>query len=93
MTFRHWSPATFFLKGKIEMTIQLYDTVALKVDLPEYGLTTGEVGAVVMTYDGTAYEVEFVDDDGMTYGLHTLRAETVVALHRQGQALRTTAAA
>jgi hypothetical protein len=32
--------------------------------------------------------LEFVDDAGYTYGLHTLRADQLVALHTKGHALR-----
>lgn len=69
--------------------IQLLDTVALTVDLPSLGLMAGEVGAVVdVLGDGEAFEVEFCDNSGITYGLHTLRAEQIIALHTRGQALR-----
>jgi Domain of unknown function (DUF4926) len=55
--------------------IELLDTVALTEDVPELGLSAGEVGAVVeILGDGEAFEVEFCDNSGQTYGLHTLRA-------------------
>jgi hypothetical protein len=69
--------------------IQLLDTVALVRDLPELGLVAGEVGAVVEVLSPDAFEVEFVDESGRTYGLHTLRADQVVALHTKGHPLRT----
>jgi hypothetical protein len=56
------------------MKIQLLDTVALVCDVPDFGLVAGEVGAVVELLSDDAFEVEFVDDAGYTYGLHTLRA-------------------
>jgi hypothetical protein len=69
--------------------IELFDTVALKTDLPEKGLTAGEVGAVVEVLgDGKAFEVEFCDQSGATYGLHTLRSEQLIPLHTRGQSLR-----
>jgi Domain of unknown function (DUF4926) len=69
--------------------IELLDTVALTTDVPELGLTAGEVGAVVEVLgDGEAFEVEFCDNSGTTYGLHTLRASQLIALHTRGQALR-----
>ena len=61
--------------------IHLLDTVALVRDLPELGLVAGEVGAVVDVLSEDAFEVEFCDKSGHTYGLHTLRAHQVVALH------------
>jgi len=52
--------------------IQMHDIVALLGDVPakhfETGqpllLRRGQIGTVVMTYDGTAFEVEFADRDG-----------------------------
>ena len=69
--------------------IQLLDTVALVSDLPELGLAAGEVGAVVEVLAPDAFEVEFCDESGYTYGLHTLRAHQLVRLHTQGHPLRT----
>lgn len=74
------------MKG--EMNIELLDTVALVVDIPEPGLAAGEVGAVVEVLSDDTFEVEFVDNDGRTYGLHALRANQLVALHTKGHALR-----
>ena len=69
--------------------LELLDTVALTADLPTLGLTAGEVGAVVEVLgDGAAFEVEFCDNDGTTYGLHTLRAGQIVALHSRGKSLQ-----
>lgn len=61
--------------------IKLFDTVALLEDLPEENLWRGQVGAVVEIYnDGEAFEVEFVDTSGHTYGLLALRGEQVMLL-------------
>jgi len=69
--------------------IELLDTVALTTDLPDLGLTAGEVGTVVEVLGGgEAFEVEFCENSGATYGLHTLRASQLVALHTRGWALR-----
>jgi Domain of unknown function (DUF4926) len=74
--------------------IDLLDTVAVRDDVPAVGLTAGEVGAVVEVFDdGAAFEVEFCDPAGETYGLHTLRAEQLIPLHTRGQALRIRGAA
>ena len=72
--------------------IGLLDAVALRADVPALGLAAGEVGAVVDELGGDAFEVEFVDADGLTYGLHTLRAGQLVVLHTRGQPLRLRAA-
>ena len=70
-------------------SIEILDTVALAVDVPALGLTAGEVGAVVEVLGaGEAFEVEFCDRAGTTYGLHTLRTNQLIALHTRGQALR-----
>ncbi|MCX6968879.1 MAG: DUF4926 domain-containing protein [Verrucomicrobia bacterium] len=69
--------------------MHLLDTVALVHDLDELGLVAGEVGAVVEVLSNDAFEVEFVDESGHTYGLHTLRANQLVALHTKGHPLRT----
>ncbi len=69
--------------------MELLDTVALTADVPALGLTAGEVGAVVEVLgDGAAFEVEFCDNDGRTYGVHTLRAGQIVALHSRGKSLQ-----
>ena len=55
-------------------TLKLFDVVALTTDLPEENLEQGQVGTIVEVYNkGEAFEVEFVDRDGRTYGLLTLR--------------------
>ena len=53
---------------------QILDTVALVTDLPELGLFVGEVGVVVELLGDDAFEVEFVNASGRTYGVHTLEA-------------------
>jgi hypothetical protein len=68
--------------------IHLLDTVALLIDLPELGLVTGEVGAVVEILSDDAFEVEFCDEHGTTYGLHTLRSYQLIPLHTQGHPFR-----
>lgn len=69
--------------------IRRLDAVALTEGVPAHGLTAGEVGAVVEVFgDGEVLEVEFCDNSGATYGLHTLRAAQLIPLHTRGQALR-----
>jgi ribulose-5-phosphate 4-epimerase/fuculose-1-phosphate aldolase len=54
------------------------DTVALLRDLPEHGLTKGDLGTVVHVYtDGKAFEVEFMTLTGDTIGVVTLEAGDV----------------
>ena len=73
--------------------IQLLDTVAITSDVPHLGLSVGEVGAVVEVLSDDAFEIEFCDESGHTYGLHTLRASQLLVLHTQGHPLRTRLAA
>jgi hypothetical protein len=62
--------------------IKLLNVVALTVDLPEYHLLRGQVGTVVeILANGTAFEVEFSDQDGRTYESIGLRPEQIMRLH------------
>lgn len=64
--------------------IKLFDTVALLEDLPEENLWRGQVGAVVEVYnDGEAFEVEFVDTNGKTYGLLALHPNQIILLRHE----------
>ena len=68
--------------------IQMHDIVALLEDLPARHFLTGQplrlrrgqVGTVVMTYDDSAFEVEFSGRDGRAYALLPVRAEKLIAL-------------
>ena len=59
--------------------------VALTVDLPERRLVQGQVGTIVETLDGGAYEIEFSDDDGRTYAILALRPSQFMVLHHRPQ--------
>lgn len=65
----------------MEPKVSLLQTVALLEDLPQHGLTRGQVGTVVEDLAPGVYEVEFSDNDGRTYAMLALRAEQVMALH------------
>lgn len=57
------------------------DCVALTADLPEHGLATGDVGAVVHVYkDGREFMVEFTTFDGKTVALAKVTANQIRAL-------------
>lgn len=60
--------------------IQELDVVALTVDVPAERLFRGHVGTVVHVHSPEAYEVEFVDADGHTYGLTTLTPDQLLVL-------------
>ena len=54
------------------------DTVVLSRDIPDYGLKTGDIGAVVHCYrGGKAFEVEFITGRGDTIAVITLNKEDV----------------
>jgi len=57
------------------------DDVVLTCDVPDHGLTAGDIGTVVLVHDeGKGYEVEFMTLDGETIAVVTLRAEQVRAV-------------
>ena len=53
------------------------DTVVLLRDLPDAGLRSGDLGAVVLVYGDEALEVEFVTASGRTQALLTLPVNDV----------------
>jgi hypothetical protein len=59
------------------MQYKLLDTVVLNTDLPELGLKTGDLGAVVQVYPPDGLEVEFVSASGQTQALVTLQEDAV----------------
>jgi hypothetical protein len=68
--------------------IHMHDVVVLLEDTPtkhfETGqalmLRRGQVGTVVMIYDGGAFEVEFAGRDGRAYALLPVTAEKLMPL-------------
>ena len=66
---------------------RILGTAAIVTDLPELGLFAGEVGVVVEQLGDDAFEVEFVNASGRTYGLHTLEAGQLLRLPTQARAL------
>jgi hypothetical protein len=66
----------------------LHDVVALLEDIPAKHFETdqplllrcGQIGTIVMTYDGTAFEVEFAGPDGRTYALLPVQAGKLMRL-------------
>lgn len=70
--------------------IQLFDVVALTMDLPKYNLFRGEIGAVVECYSNDSYEVEFVSLDGYTYALLALQGNQLVPLRQKPQRMAKT---
>ena len=68
--------------------IHMHDVVALLEDVDarhfETGrqllLRRGQVGTVVMTYDGTIFEVEFAGKDGRAYAILSVHANKLMIL-------------
>jgi Domain of unknown function (DUF4926) len=52
---------------------KLLDKVVLKRDIPEKGLSCGDLGAVVEVHSADAYEVEFIAASGRTQALLALQ--------------------
>jgi Domain of unknown function (DUF4926) len=60
--------------------IEELEDVILTCDLPEHGLTRGDIGTVVLVHKGAkGYEVEFTTLAGETVAVVTLTADQVRA--------------
>jgi hypothetical protein len=60
--------------------IEELEDVILTCDLPEHGLTRGDIGTVVLVHKkGKGYEVEFTTLDGETVAIVTLTANQIRA--------------
>ena len=67
----------------------MHDLVALLEDTPAQHFLTGEqlllrrgqIGTVVMIYDGTTFEVEFAGRDGRAYAILPIKADKLIVLH------------
>jgi len=59
------------------MMYKVLDTVVLDRDLPQQGLRSGDLGAVVQVYEPDGLEVEFVTASGKTQALVTLQFRDV----------------
>lgn len=65
--------------------IPLLASVALIVDVPDKGLSRGQIGTVVEHLDEGAdvLLVEFSDDQGQTYAMADLTPDQLIVLHRR----------
>jgi hypothetical protein len=59
------------------MRFRILDTVVLNRDLPDLGLRSGDLGAIVQVYQEDGIEVEFVAASGRTEVLVTLKESDV----------------
>ena len=68
--------------------IKEYDLVAIDRDIPAIHKETkqpillrkGQVGTVLMDFDGEAFLIDFADDKGITYAMDTVPAEYLITL-------------
>ncbi|MBW4532482.1 MAG: DUF4926 domain-containing protein [Pleurocapsa minor HA4230-MV1] len=68
--------------------IQEYDLIAITTDIQANHKETnepillrkGQVGTVVMNFDGEAYLVDFADPEGITYAMETLPVDQLIPL-------------
>ena len=68
--------------------IRMLDIVALLEDTPARHLLTGDklllrrgqMGTVVMTYDGITFEVEFAGRDGRAFAILPVKADMLMVL-------------
>ena len=57
--------------------------VALLEDHADLGLVRGQVGTIVEELGAGVYEVDFCDDDGVSYASAALRSSKLLALRHQ----------
>jgi hypothetical protein len=63
--------------------IKELDTIVLTTDLPEHGLSVGDLGTVVLMHKHGGYEVEFMTLDGETIAVVSLSPEQVRPVGRR----------
>ena len=77
--------------------IQEYDLVAIDRDIPATHKETnesillrkGQVGTVVMDFDGEGFLIDFADEKGTTYAMETVPADRLIPLLYNPVALQT----
>jgi len=77
------------VRDKVVMPIPILAVVALLEDLPDRGLTRGQIGTVVEHLERDSEQallVEFSDEQGRTYAIIDLRPDQLVVLHRKTEA-------
>ena len=60
--------------------MKLLDVVALTEDLPDKGLTKGQVGTIVEHLAPDVFEIEFSGLDGKTYAMAAVPARQLIRL-------------
>ena len=59
-----------------------FAVVALTEDLPNLGLSRGQIGTIVEILADDVYEVEFSADNGETYAMAPIPGAKLIRLHR-----------
>lgn len=62
-------------------SVNLFDVVALTLDLPAFGLYRGQVGTIVEQLAADTFEVEFSDNSGSTYATAPIVSKDLIVLH------------
>lgn len=57
-----------------------HQRAVLTVDLPDHGLSAGDIGTIVMIHGDEGYEAEFVTLEGETLAVVSLRTEQLRAV-------------
>ena len=73
----------------MNIEIKMHAIVALLEDVPTEHFDTGapltlrrgQIGTVVMTYDGSAFEVEFSDAQGRAFAMLPVATSKLILLH------------
>ena len=60
-----------------------YAVVALTADLPDFGLSRGQMGTVVASLSEDVFEVEFSAETGETFAIVPVEASKLIRLHRE----------
>jgi len=63
--------------------VKLLDVVALLEDRPQDRLVSGQVGTIVEVHSPDGFEVEFLDSQGRTIGLVTLKRSDFLVLRHE----------
>lgn len=66
--------------------MNLLDTVALLVSLPEWGLARSHEGVIIEQLVGAVFEVEFTNGEGRTYVVLALPQAQLLKLRHTRQA-------
>ena len=64
----------------METNLHLLDAVALMRDLPDRGLSRGQVGTIVESLAPEVFEVEFSDDNGRAYAFASVSTQDLLRL-------------